>query len=143
MPNCGRRQNKLLHSDFSKKEAATETENATAAVATIITQRGLQLVRLKLVNGNHSLSVLDMCDTAASISFLDKSIVSTLHLQGRKASLCVAEIHESQDVKTELVLIAVSAHEKSRPLTTMQNYVHENLKLGDQVVDLQEFATHI
>ena len=35
--------------------------------------------------------------------------------------------------------IAASAHEKSRPLTTVQFYVHEKLKLGDQIVELQEF----
>ena len=53
-------------------------------------------------------------------------------------SLSVAGIHGSQDVKTEIVPIAVSAHEKSRPLTTVQFYVHDKLKLGDQIVELQE-----
>ena len=79
-----------------------------------------------------------MCDSGSSILFVDKSLVSNLQLQGRKASLSVAGIHGSQDVKTEIVPIAVSAHEKSRPLTTVQFYVHEKLKLGDQIVELQE-----
>ena len=79
-----------------------------------------------------------MCDSGSSISFVDKSVVSTLQLQGRKASLSAAGIHGSQDVKTEIVPIAASAHEKSRPLTTVQFYVHEKLKLGDQIVELQE-----
>ena len=47
-------------------------------------------------------------------------------------------IHGSQVVKIEIVQIAVSAHEKFRPLTTVQFYVHEKLKLGDQIVELQE-----
>ena len=64
--------------------------------------------------------------------------MSKLQLQGRTAALSVAGIHGSQDVKTEIVPIAVSAHEKSRPLTTVQFYVHEKLKLGDQIVELQE-----
>ena len=64
--------------------------------------------------------------------------MSKLQLQIRKASLSVAGIHGSQDVKTEIVPIAVSAYEKSRPLTTVQFYVHEKLKLGDQIVELQE-----
>ena len=64
--------------------------------------------------------------------------MAKLQLQGRKASLSVAGIHGSQDVKTEIVSIAVSTHEKSRPLTTVQFYVHEKLKLGDQIVELQE-----
>ena len=137
VPNCGRQHNELLHSDFSKKEATTVASDATTAVATNITQGGLPVVRIKLVNGNHSLGILAMCDTGSSISFVDKSIVSTLQLQGRKASLSVSGIHGSQDVKTEIVPIAVSAHKKSRPLTTVQFYVHEKLKLGDQIVDLQ------
>ena len=36
-----------------------------------------------------------------------------------------------------LLVSVVSAHEKSRPLTTVQFYVYEKLKLGGQIVDLQ------
>ena len=137
VPNCGRRHNKLLHSNFSKKEATTGASDSTTAVATNITQGGLPVVHIKLVNEDLGLSVLVMCDTGSSISFMDKSIVSTLQLQGRKAPLSVAGIHGTQDVKTERVPIAVSAHKKSRPLKTAQFYVHKKLKLGDQIVDLQ------
>ena len=56
-----------------------------------------------------------------------------------KASLSVAEIHGSRDVKSEILPIAVTTCEKSRPLTTVQFYVHEKLMLGDQIVELQEF----
>ena len=137
VPSCGRRHNRLLHSELPKKETAKNVSDATTAVATI-TQGGLPVVRIKLTNRDLSLNVLAMCDSGSSISFVDKSVVSKLQLQGRKASLSVAGIHGSQDVKTEIVPIAVSAHEKSRPLTTVQFYVHEKLKLGDQIVELQE-----
>ena len=62
--------------------------------------------------------------------------MSKLQLQDRKATISVAGIHGSQDVKTEILPIAVSAHEKSRPLTPVQFYMHE--KLGDQTGELQE-----
>ena len=126
-----------LNSEFSKKEATTSASDATAAVPTVITLGGLHVVRVKLVNENHSMSMQAMCDKGSSISFVDKSIVSTLLLQGRKTSLSVAGICGSQDVKTEIMPIAVSAHKNFRPLTTVQFYVHEKLKLGDQIVDLQ------
>ena len=51
--------------------------------------------------------------------------------------MSVAGIHGSQDAKTEKVPIAITAHEKSRALATVQFYVHEKLKLGDQIVDLE------
>ena len=111
--------------------------DATTAVATNITQGGLPVVHIKRANGNHSLSVLAMCDTGSSTSFVDKSIVSTLQLQDRKAFFSVARIHGSQDVKTETVPISVSAQENHQPLTTVQFYVHEKLKLRNQIVDLQ------
>ena len=138
VPNCGRRHNRLLHSDLPKTETTKSVSDATTAVATNITQGGLPVVRIKLTNRDLSLNVIAMCDSGYSISFVDKSVVSKLELQGRKASLSVAGIHGSQDVKTEIVPIAVSAHEKSRPLKTVQFYVHEKLKLGDQIVELQE-----
>ena len=138
VPSCGRQHNRLLHSELPKQETTKNISDATTAVATNITQGGLPVVRIKLTNRDLSLKVLAMCDSGSSISFVDKSVVSKLQLQGRKASLSVAGIHGSQDVKTEIVPIAVSAHEKSRPLTTVQFYVHEKLKLGDQIVKLQE-----
>ena len=121
------------------KETTASVSDATTAIATNITQGGLPVVRIKLTNRDISLSVLAMCDLVSSISSLDKSVVSKLQLQGRNASLSVAGIYWSQDVKTEIVPIAVSTHEKSQPLTTVQFYVHEKLKFGDQNVELQEF----
>ena len=138
VPSYGRRHNRLLHSELPKKENTKNVSDATTAVATNITQGGHPVVRIKLTNKDSSLNVLAMCDSGSSISFVDRSMVSNPQLQKRKASLSVAEIHGSQDVKTEIVPIAVSAHEKSRPLTTVQFYVHEKLKLGYQIVQLQE-----
>ena len=137
-PNSGRRHNRLLHSELTEKDTTKNVSDATTAVATNITQGGLPVVRIKLTNRDLSFNVLAMCDSGSSISFVDKSVVSKLQLQGRKESLSLAGIHGSQDVKTEIVTIAVSAHEKSRPLTTVQFYVHEKLKLGDQIVELRE-----
>ena len=138
VPSCGRRHNRLLHSELPKKETAKNVSDATTAVATNITQGGLPVVLIKLTNRDLSLNILAMCDSGSSILFVDKSVVSKLQIQGRKAALSVAGIHGSQDAKTEIVPIAVSAHEKSRPLTTVQFYVHEKLKLDDQIVELQE-----
>ncbi|XP_075259079.1 uncharacterized protein LOC142350939 [Convolutriloba macropyga] len=103
----------------------------------MITQGGLPVVRIKLVNGCHILSVLPICGTVSSISFVDKSIVSTLQLQSRKASLSVAGIHGSQYFKTEIVPIALSAQEKSQSMATVQLYVHEKMNSVDQIIDLQ------
>ena len=138
VPNCGRRHNRLLDSVLPKKGTTKNVSDATTAVATNITQGGLPVVRIKLTNRDLSINVPAMCDSGSSISFVDKSVVSNLQLQGRKASLSIAGIHGSQDVKTEIVPIAVSAIEKSRPLTTVKFYVHDKLNMGDQVVELQE-----
>ena len=135
---CGRTA-KAVHAVYptAVRDTASVSE-ATTAVATNITQGGLPVVRVKLTNREMSLNVLAMCNSGTSISFVDKSVVSKLQFQGRKASLSVAGIHGSQDVKTEITPIAVSSHEKSQPMTTVQFYVHEKQKLGDQIVELQE-----
>ena len=91
--HCGRRHNKFLRRDFSKNEAASSASDAPTAVATMIKQGGPPVVRIKLMNGYHRLSVLAMFDKRSSISFVDKSIVFTLPLQGRKAPWSIAAIH--------------------------------------------------
>ena len=70
---------------------------------------------------------------------MKSSVVSKFQLQGGgKTSLSVAGIHGSQNVKTERVLVAVSVHENTRSLITLQLYVHQKLKLVDHIVELQE-----
>ena len=95
------------------------------------------MVRIKLPHENYRLSVVAMCDTGSSFFFLDKSMVSTLHLQGRKSSLSVAGFHGSQYVKTEIVPMAVSTYDVSQRMATVQFFVREKLKLGEQIVNLQ------
>ena len=83
LPSCGRRHNRLLHSDLPKKDTTKNVSDATTAVATNITQGGLPVVRIKLTNSVLSLNILAMCDSGYSVSFVDKSVVSKLQLQGR------------------------------------------------------------
>ena len=123
---------------YRRRKLQRYVSDATTAVATNITQGGLPVGLIKLTDRDLSLNVLAKCNSGSSYPFVDKSVVSKLQLQGRKASLSVAGIHGSQDVKTEIVPIAVSAHENSRLLTTVQIYVHEKLMLGDQIVKLRE-----
>ena len=128
---------RFSHSDFLKKKAATLASDTTTEVETNNIQERLPLVYIKVVKGNYNLSVLAMCNTRSSTFFVDRSILSTLHLQGKKVSLLVVEFRGSQNVKTEKVMIAVLAYEKFRTLTTESFYALENFKLGDQIVDLQ------
>ena len=56
--SCGRRHNRLLHSELPKKETTKIVSDATTAVATNITQGGHPVVRIKLTNRDLSLIVL-------------------------------------------------------------------------------------
>ena len=132
LPNCWRR-----HSEF-QKDTTKSISDATTAVATNIAQGGLSVVRIKLSNSELNINVLEMCNLRYSISIVDKPVVYKLPLQGSKASLSVAGIYSSQDVNTEIAPIAVSAQERSRPMTTLQFYLLEKLKIGGQIVELQE-----
>ena len=63
VPSCGRRHNRLLHSDLPKTNTIKNVSDATTAVATNITKGGLPVVRIKLTNRDLSLNVLAMCDS--------------------------------------------------------------------------------
>ena len=95
-PIVNKNTTRLSTAASQKKEATIVASDATTAVATMITHGGLPVVRTKLMNGNHSLSLLPICDTGSSISFVVKSIISSLQPQDRKASLSVAGIHGSK-----------------------------------------------
>ena len=63
VPSCGRRHNRLLHSELPKQETTKNVSDATTSVATNITQGELPVVRIKLTNRDLSLNVLAMCDS--------------------------------------------------------------------------------
>ena len=115
--NCAIQHKNQLHREISQKEARTGVSAAKTAVASTIRQGGFTVVRMKLVNGNHSLSVPALCYTGSSKSVMDKSLVVPCSCIPEKR-LCpkcdlVAGVHGSQDVKTEIELTAASASENS------------------------------
>ena len=65
VPSCGRRHNRLLHSDLPKKDTTKNVSDATTVVATKITQEGLLVMRIKLTNRDLSLNVLAMCGSGS------------------------------------------------------------------------------
>ena len=93
---------------------------------------------IQLTSGDLSIDIMALCDSDSSISFMDQSVASTLQARGREASFSVAGIHGSQDVKTEIVSIDVSAQQRNRPLNRVNFYIHKNLKLGKKNVELME-----
>ena len=80
--NCARQHNKLLHSDFQRKDITKNVSDATTAVATNMTQRGLPVFQIKLTNRDLSLNELAKGNSRSSNSFVDISVVSKLQLQG-------------------------------------------------------------
>ena len=133
IPNLWSTKQQTFAQGISKKEFTTSTSNKTTGVATVNTQGGLPVVRIKLVNENHSLSVLATCDTWSSIWLVDNSIVSTrpqkVFVRSRKPRITRWQM--------EKMPINVCALYKAQLLTTKQFYIHENLKLSDQIVVLQ------
>ena len=69
-PSCGRRHNRLLHSDLPKNETTKKILDATTVVATNITKAGLPVVQIKLTNRDLSLNVLAMCNSGSLMSFV-------------------------------------------------------------------------
>ena len=139
--NCGKKHNRLLHYEPKKQETTAIISDATTALATNVTQGGLPVLRIKLTSGTLA-SMLWLCVILAHQFHLWISQLCLLCSCKVDKHLCRwPGIHGSEDVKTEIVPITVSAADKTRPLSTVQFYVHKNLKLGNQNVDLPELKS--
>ena len=86
--------------------------------------------------GKKQESTLALCDSGASLSFIDKELANKLNAQGDEVDLSVAVIHGTNEVKCERLTVGIRGKATS-DTHHMTVYTHPNIDAGTQIYNYQ------
>ena len=95
---CGKPHHRLLHRPYKNEEQKQNVENVDE-VSNLSSMRSsgvLPVVPVTIGSGSKTLKAFALCNSGASLSFVDESLMKALNLTGQQVDLNVAGIMESQ-----------------------------------------------
>ena len=116
---CSRWHHRLLHREANerRKESGVEDPQRKAeANSTFCTLRSsgiLPVIPVIIQVGKRQESTLALCDSGASLSFIDKELADKLNAHGEEFDLSVAGIHGTNEVKCERLTVGIRGNARS------------------------------
>ena len=140
---CNRRHHRLLHREANErpKESGVEDPQQKAEANSAfcsLKSSGVLPVRPVIIQiGKKQESTLALCDSGASLSFIDKELANKVNAHGEEIDLSVAGIHGTNDVKCERFTLGIRGKGMSdtHHLTV---YTHPNIDAGTKIYNYQE-----
>ena len=95
----------------------------------------LQLIPISIGNEKRSVETIALRDTGSTVSFMDKTLVNLLNLNGKESVISVARIHGLSEMKTEIVTARIDPSETDTAGEEITFCSHPNLNVGDKIFD--------
>ena len=100
---CGKRHQRFLHRPYKNVEQKKNVENddEVSNLSSMKSSGVLPVIPVTIGSGSKTLKTFTLCDSGASLSFVDESLMKTLNLTGQPVDLNVAEIHGTSDISSK------------------------------------------
>ena len=106
---CGKPHHRLLHRPYKNEEQKQNVENVDE-VSNLSSMRSsgvLPVVPVTIGSGSKTLKAFALCDSGASLSFVDESLMKALNLTGQQVDLNVAGIHGKSDISSKRLRVKI------------------------------------
>ena len=92
---CGKHHHRLLHRPYKNVEQKQNVENVeeVSNLSSMKSSGVLPVIPVTIGSGSKTLKTFALCDSGASLSFVDERLMKTLSLTGQPVDLNVAGIH--------------------------------------------------
>ena len=140
---CSRRHHRLLHREANERPKESGVEDpqrkaeANSALCSLKSSGILPVIPVIIQVGKRQESTLALCDSGASLSFIDKELVDKLNAPGEEVDLSVAGIHGTNEVKCERLTVEIRGKARS-DTHHMTVYTHPNIDAGSKIYDYRE-----
>ena len=141
--DCNRRHHRLLHRETNERQKGSGTEDpqqkeeANSAFCSLKSSGILPVIPVIIQIGKKQESTLALCDSGASLSFIDKELANKLNAHGEEIDLSVTGIHGTNDVKCERFTVGIRGKAMS-DTHHMTIYTHPNIDAGTKIYNYQE-----
>ena len=97
----------------------------------------LPVVPVTIGSGSKTLKTFALCDSGASLSFVDKSLTKTLKMSGQPVDLNVAGIHGTSDISSKQLRVRIRDQD-GKVKEDIMAYKHPNVNAGSRTYNLTE-----
>ena len=106
---CGKPHHILPHQPYRKAEEKQNDENVkeVSNLSSMTCSGVLPLIAVAIGSGSKTLKTFALCDSGASSSFVDESLMKTLSLTGQPVGLNIAGIQGTSDLSTKRLRVKV------------------------------------
>ena len=88
-------------------------------------------------SGSKTLKTFALCDSGASLSFVDESLMKTLNLTGQPVDFNVAGIHGTSDISSKRLLVRIGDQD-GKVKEGIMAYSHPNVNAGNRTYNLKK-----
>ena len=136
---CGKPHHRLLHRPYKNVEQKKNVENVDE-VSNLSSMRSsgvLPVIPVTIESGSKTLKTFALCDSGASLSFVDESLMRTLNLTGQPVDLNVAGIHGTSDISSKRLRVKIGDQDGNVKEDIMA-YSHPNVNAGNRTYNLKK-----
>ena len=136
---CGKPHHRLLHRPYKNEEQRQNVENVDE-VSNLSSMRSsgvLPVIPVTIGSGSKTLKTFALCDSGASLSFVDESLMKTLNLTGQPVDLNVAGIHGASDISSKRLRVRIG-DQQGKVKEDIMAYSHPDVNAGNRTYNLKK-----
>ena len=136
---CGKPHHRLLHRPYKNVEQKKNVENVDE-VSNLSSMRSsgvLPVIPVSIGSGSKTVKTFALCDSGASLSFVDESLMKTLNLTGQPVDLNVAGIHGASDISSKRMRVRIG-DQQGKVKEDIMAYSHPDVNAGNRTYNLKK-----
>ena len=136
---CGKPHQRLLHRPYKNEEQMQNVDNVDE-VSNLSSMRSsgvLPVIPVTIGSGSKTLKTFALCDSGASLSFVDESLMKTLNLTGQPVDLNVAGIHGTSDISSKRLRVRIG-DQQGKVKEDIMTYSHPDVNAGNRTYNLKK-----
>ena len=136
---CGKPHHRLLHRSYKNVEQKKIVENVDAVsnLSSMKSSGVLPVIPVTIGSGSKTLKTFALCDSGASLSFVDESLMKALNLTGHPVDLNVAGIHGTSDISSKRLRIRIGDQD-GKVNEEIMAYSHPNVNAGNRTYNIKK-----
>ena len=136
---CGKPHHRLLHRPYKNEDQKQNVENVDE-VSNLSSMRSsgvLPVIPVSIGSGSKTVTTFALCDSGASLSFVDESLMKTLNLTGQPVDLNVAGIHGASDISSKRLRVRIG-DQQGKVKEDIMAYSHPDVNAGNRTYNLKK-----
>ena len=136
---CGKPHHRLPHRPYKNEEQMQNVENVdeVSNLSSMRSSGGLPVIPVTIGSGSKTLKTFALCDSGASLSFVDESLMETLNLTGQPVDLNVAGIHGTSDISSKRLRVRIGDQD-GKVKEDIMAYSHPDVNAGNRTYNLKK-----